>query len=104
MKFISRVNAVSFFESRNITKISNSGSKVLLILPMENIADTIVNSVKRFAKVITILAIYLEIVVTSANLLWNHLKNMRQLILRTILVLQISSSWSDLTLILQLKN
>jgi hypothetical protein len=29
---------------------------------------------------------------------------MRQLILRTILELQISSSWSDLTLILQLKN
>ena len=78
MKFSSRVNRISFFESRNMTKISISGSKVLLILPLENVAYAIIDCIKRFAKVITILTIDLEIVVTSTYLFRNHLKKMRQ--------------------------
>lgn len=75
MLFSSRVKSISFFESRNMTKISISSSKVLLILPLENIAYAIVDCIKCFTKVITILTIDWEIVVTSANLFRNHLKN-----------------------------
>ena len=93
IRFICCLNPIRLFESNHIIKMLNSDHIVLLVLPLENIANSVSNCIKRLAKVITILTIDLEIVETSTNSFWNHLNWLSIIVYRlTIFELQMSLS------------